>query len=88
MNGYAFIVTNNGYILVHPDFRPVVRFLNTNAVRSFIALIFNFIVIFTIQFQGILKPSYNSVDMIEVELLDDDSEPREFSEKLLMVTNS
>lgn len=38
-----------------------------------------------IQFQGILKPSYNSVDMIEVELLDDDSEPREFSEKLLMV---
>ncbi|CAH2102256.1 unnamed protein product [Euphydryas editha] len=56
VNGYAFIVTNNGYILIHPDLRPV--------------------------FQQILKPSYNSVDMIEVELFDDDRSPRNFSKEL------
>lgn len=37
------------------------------------------------QFQGILKPAYNAIDMLELELLDDDSEPREFSKELLKV---
>ncbi|XP_033217847.1 voltage-dependent calcium channel subunit alpha-2/delta-3 isoform X2 [Belonocnema kinseyi] len=57
VNGYAFIVTNNGYILTHPDLRPV--------------------------FLGILKPAYNSVDMVEVELMDQDRGPREFDEALI-----
>ncbi|KAK7872369.1 hypothetical protein R5R35_006993 [Gryllus longicercus] len=56
VNSYAFLVTNNGHIVIHPDFRPV--------------------------FQGILKPSYNSVDMSEIELLDDDLEAREESEEM------
>lgn len=34
---------------------------------------------------GILKPAYNAIDMVEVELLDDNSEPRQFSEDLLSV---
>ncbi|XP_034938362.1 voltage-dependent calcium channel subunit alpha-2/delta-3 isoform X2 [Chelonus insularis] len=57
VNGYAFIVTNNGYILTHPDLRPV--------------------------FQGILKPSYNAVDMAEVELMDLGRGPRDFDEGIL-----
>ncbi|XP_065086462.1 voltage-dependent calcium channel subunit alpha-2/delta-3 isoform X3 [Ochlerotatus camptorhynchus] len=62
VNGYAFIVTNNGYILTHPDFRPV--------------------------FQDILKPAYNTVDMIEVELTDDDRGPRDFNPALLLIRES
>ncbi|XP_012150257.1 voltage-dependent calcium channel subunit straightjacket isoform X2 [Megachile rotundata] len=61
VNGYAFIVTNNGFILIHPDLRPV--------------------------FQGILKPAYNSVDMAEVELMDQDRGPREFDEGIIMLRN-
>ncbi|XP_029166338.1 voltage-dependent calcium channel subunit alpha-2/delta-3 isoform X2 [Nylanderia fulva] len=61
VNGYAFIVTNNGFILIHPDLRPV--------------------------FQGILKPAYNSVDMAEVELMDNDKGPREFDEGIIMLRN-
>lgn len=39
------------------------------------------------QFQGyILKPAYNSVDMIEVELLDDDKGARDFNPVLLTVS--
>ncbi|XP_076666830.1 voltage-dependent calcium channel subunit straightjacket isoform X3 [Andrena cerasifolii] len=61
VHGYAFIVTNNGFILIHPDLRPV--------------------------FQGILKPAYNSVDMAEVELMDQDRGPREFNEGIIMLRN-
>ncbi|KRF79596.1 voltage-dependent calcium channel subunit alpha-2/delta-3 isoform X3 [Drosophila virilis] len=63
VNGYAFIVTNNGYVLFHPDFRPI--------------------------FQGyILKPAYNSVDMIEVELLDDDRAARDFNPVLMTIRDA
>lgn len=34
---------------------------------------------------GILKPAYNAIDMVEVELLDDNSEPRQFADDLLSV---
>lgn len=33
-----------------------------------------------------MKPSYNSVDMVEVELFDDDRKPREFSKELTAVS--
>lgn len=38
-----------------------------------------------LQFQGILKPAYNSVDMAEIELMDHDRGPREFDEGIIMV---
>ncbi|XP_063239257.1 voltage-dependent calcium channel subunit alpha-2/delta-3 isoform X2 [Bacillus rossius redtenbacheri] len=64
VGGYAFIVTNNGFILTHPDLRPV--------------------------FQGILKPAYNAVDMVEVELVDEgthdtryESSPRYIAPEML-----
>lgn len=35
-----------------------------------------------------MKPSYNSVDMIEVELFDDDRSPRNFSKELTAVSTT
>ncbi|KAJ8913962.1 hypothetical protein NQ315_015200 [Exocentrus adspersus] len=57
VNGYAFIVTNNGYILMHPDHRT--------------------------QFKKILKPTFNRVDFVEVEILDDDRDPRLFGDTIV-----
>ncbi|XP_050520547.1 voltage-dependent calcium channel subunit alpha-2/delta-3 isoform X2 [Daktulosphaira vitifoliae] len=57
VNNYAFIVTNNGFVITHPDLRPV--------------------------FGNILKPNYNSIDMIEVEQVESDQHPREYHEDLL-----
>ncbi|CAH1173790.1 unnamed protein product [Phaedon cochleariae] len=57
VNGYAFIVTNNGFVLFHPDHRP--------------------------EFQNILKPTFNRVDICEVEILNDENEPRVFNELIV-----
>lgn len=54
-------------------------------MHRFNAKYFNFSIPFD-QFQGILKPAYNTIDMLEVELLDDARDPRDFSDTLLKVT--
>ncbi|XP_063239126.1 voltage-dependent calcium channel subunit alpha-2/delta-3 isoform X2 [Bacillus rossius redtenbacheri] len=57
VNGYSFIINNNGHVLYHPDLRPL--------------------------FQETLKPDYNGVDLMEVELVDSDGGPRENNTALL-----
>ncbi|XP_017890141.1 voltage-dependent calcium channel subunit alpha-2/delta-3 isoform X2 [Ceratina calcarata] len=57
VNGYAFIVSNNGYVILHPDLRPV--------------------------YKGKLKLNYNSIDLTEVEILDDGRGPRNPGPELL-----
>lgn len=37
-------------------------------------------------YKDILKPAYNAVDMIEVELMDDTNDPRDFNSNLIQVT--
>ncbi|XP_018338432.1 PREDICTED: voltage-dependent calcium channel subunit alpha-2/delta-4-like isoform X2 [Trachymyrmex septentrionalis] len=57
VNGYAFIVSNNGYVILHPDLRP--------------------------DYKDQLKLNYNSIDLTEVEILDDKREPRNPGPELL-----
>ncbi|KAJ8670394.1 hypothetical protein QAD02_001653 [Eretmocerus hayati] len=51
VNGYAFIVSNNGYVVLHPALKP--------------------------EFEGELKLNYDSIDLTEVEILDDGRGPRD-----------
>lgn len=52
VNGYAFIVSNNGYVILHPALKP--------------------------DYKGELKLNFNSIDLTEVEILDDGRGPRFF----------
>ncbi|XP_070489901.1 voltage-dependent calcium channel subunit alpha-2/delta-3-like [Chironomus tepperi] len=63
VNGYAFVIDENGYIFAHPDFRPFFQ-------------------------HELLKPSFNSVDMVEVELIDDSKTARDFNPGLLAMRKS
>lgn len=54
------MLTNNGKVLYHPDFRPIVCDFTR---PSCLILIFNIS-----QFQDMLKPYYTSIDLNEVEI--------------------
>jgi hypothetical protein len=43
------------------------------------------LVISRFQFENIPKPTFNRVDLLEVEILDDTSEPRRFNESIVKV---
>ncbi|XP_058802117.1 voltage-dependent calcium channel subunit alpha-2/delta-3 isoform X2 [Phymastichus coffea] len=62
VNGYAFIVSNLGYVVYHPALKP--------------------------DYQGELKLNFNSIDLTEVEILDDDSEPRVASDVIKKIRES
>ncbi|KAL3289880.1 hypothetical protein HHI36_023270 [Cryptolaemus montrouzieri] len=62
VNGYSFLVNNNGHVLYHPDLRPMVN----NEL-----------------YQDTLKPQYISVDLTEVELVENENGPRENHSVLL-----
>ncbi|XP_044741537.1 voltage-dependent calcium channel subunit alpha-2/delta-3 [Chrysoperla carnea] len=61
VNGYSFIVNNNGHVLYHPDLRPLVNN----------------------KFEKSLEPEYTSIDLTEVELVENESGPRENNSMLL-----
>ncbi|KAL0134742.1 hypothetical protein PUN28_001483 [Cardiocondyla obscurior] len=62
VDGYAFIVSNNGYVIFHPDLRPV--------------------------YKGKLKLNYNSIDLTEVEILDDGRGPRDPGPEILALRSA
>ncbi|XP_025988589.1 voltage-dependent calcium channel subunit alpha-2/delta-3 isoform X3 [Solenopsis invicta] len=86
VNGYAFIVTNNGFILIHPDLRPVV-YPSYQLIKKLVASWYRTRHCNS-SFQGILKPAYNSVDMAEVELMDHNNDPRDFDEGILTLRDN
>ncbi|XP_049817631.1 voltage-dependent calcium channel subunit alpha-2/delta-3 isoform X1 [Aethina tumida] len=62
VNGYSFIVDNNGHVLYHPDLRP----LQNNEL-----------------YEDTLEPQYISVDLTEVELVENENGPRSNNSILL-----
>ncbi|XP_068916556.1 voltage-dependent calcium channel subunit alpha-2/delta-3 isoform X1 [Tenebrio molitor] len=62
VNGYSFIINNNGHVLFHPDLRP----LQNNEL-----------------YEDTLEPQYISVDLTEVELVENENGPRENHSVLL-----
>lgn len=59
VNGYSFVVSNNGFVLLHPDLRPIDP-----------------------KYKDQVKENYNSIDIIEIEQIDEDNAPRNISDQL------
>lgn len=93
VNNYGFIVNNNGYVIIHPDLRPIVSTSHFYYSQVLIKpdRVFYFTALFSLQFRETLKPGYNSVDMLEVELLDNadpNKPPRDFDIQVQVINVS
>lgn len=62
---------------MHPDLRTEVKHIKS---------LKQIITPDSFQFQNILKPTYNRVDMTEVEILDDGAEARDFNPAIVEVS--
>ncbi|KAG8330702.1 Voltage-dependent calcium channel subunit alpha-2/delta-4 [Homalodisca vitripennis] len=82
VNGYSFIVNNNGHVLYHPDLRPL--FVETlkpnynNVDLSSVELVDSETMslennTLLMDFVETLKPNYNNVDLSSVELVDSET---------------
>lgn len=92
MNGYSFIVSNNGYVLLHPDLRPVVSHifnkhftLRKKPLNTIYIFVLKITCLVFFKEDGILKRNYNSIDLTEVEQFDDGVDGRQPGETLLTV---
>ncbi|XP_055387226.1 voltage-dependent calcium channel subunit alpha-2/delta-3 [Condylostylus longicornis] len=73
VNGYSFVISNNGYVLLHPDLRPSYIHEDEYDLDH--------------PKQKRLKVNYNSIDLVEIEQINDDfdDDPREINEQLLEI---
>ncbi|GJQ67510.1 hypothetical protein Trydic_g5143 [Trypoxylus dichotomus] len=62
VNGYSYIVNNNGHVLYHPNLRPIYN---------------------NREYEETLKATYISTDLSELELIENESGPRENHSALL-----
>lgn len=85
VNGYSYIVNNNGHVLYHPNLRPVVGH-NTIQLTKFKLCVYLWLQYSNKEYEETLQPTYISVDLSELELIENENGPRENHSVLLDVS--
>lgn len=87
VNGYSFIVDNNGHVLYHPDLRPLVSISFSSSEQIQRSKLFLWFQRDSDNYDENLEPKYISVDLAELELVVSENGPRENNTVLLDVSN-